>query len=276
MNDNLTTDTGAISLTAGDALTLDAVADSAAAATLTAGGQLVQSGDIIADGNVSLESTEGSVVTSAAATANGSNYTIDAGDSITIGGAVIADGTARIGGTREPSGSVAINATINAAGIWADAGGDITQTEALTSSSVVNLDAGNLLDVDADISATDITLNGDGDVEVATVLNATAGNVNVTAGNDVTLANTTDATGDVTVTAGNDVTLANTTDATGDVTVTAGNQLTATGAIGGGAGTDNITLTSNTGDIDIAATTAQTALSIDAGDNLIARSTLTW
>ena len=255
MNDNLTTDTGAISLTAGDALTLDAVADSAAAATLTAGGQLVQSGDIIADGNVSLESTEGSVVTSAAATANGSNYTIDAGDSITIGGAVIADGTARIGGTREPSGSVAINATINAAGIWADAGGDITQTEALTSSSVVNLDAGNLLDVDADISATDITLNGDGDVEVATVLNATAGNVNVTAGNDVTLANTTDATG--------------------DVTVTAGNQLTATGAIGGGAGTDNITLTSNTGDIDIAATTAQTALSIDAGDNLIARSTLT-
>ena len=178
-------------------------------------------------------------------------YDLGAADDVTIRGDVTATGAITIGQAIEPDGVVSLEAVIQGAGVTADAGGDILLTNAgsINSSDIVDLDAGNLLDIDGTIAGTDLTLRADGDADIATSLNATAGDVEVTAGNDATLTDTVDATG--------------------DIDLTAGDLLTVSGELGGNSNAQNISLTSNTGNIDVsAAVDAVAAATFDAGQDL--------
>ncbi len=86
-----------------------------------------------------------------------------------------------------PTGTATINADIvNTTSVTADTDGDILITAGsdLNSTGAVDIDAGNLLDVDGQINGTDIVLNADGDALIATALIAD-GRVGITADNDV-------------------------------------------------------------------------------------------
>ncbi len=249
--------TGEVDLAAGGSLALGAGGTRAFTnATLAADDNLTQTGDIFAGEAISLTASTGALST--IGTSDAGSFSADAGDSINLDGDVVTEtGGVAIGQTIEPSGSIVLDATIDSdTTVAIDAGGDITLNAAdeIISNDGTRIDAGNVLDLNGNVTASTVTLNADDDLSIAGVTTATDGAILATAGGNAVITDLLEATTDVTVSAAGNLATdeimagvpANPT--TGHVTLTAGESLVmndAIDAVGNLTATATVNITQN-------------------------------